>query len=135
VVKQALPLAIYNVGVVFAENGDFPKRWERIESEMYEEMGAFHFLHQIAGSLVAADYDVNKLPELYNYPSNIRYFCPEPIKILHYHSFNQLRRFMHPVVRQKIEATGIQHEQNKWRSIFDSFFSPVRFRYLRSIFR
>lgn len=132
---RPLPFPMYNVGVVFVRNDDFPARWERIESEMYEEFGAFHFLHQIAASLLAADYSVNVLDERYNYPSNIRYRCPKDIKILHYHSFNQLRKLMHPEIRRKVEATGILEQQDPIRSLYDSIYTPIRLRFLRSILK
>jgi hypothetical protein len=133
--ENKLPFPMYNVGVVFVENNDFPQRWKEIEMEMYDNYGGFHFLHQIAASLLAADYNVNVLSEVYNYPSNIRFYCPSDVKILHYHSFNQLKKLMHKDIKRKVVQTGIKKEENKWRSYWESFFTPIRLRYLRSVLR
>jgi hypothetical protein len=133
--KKPLPFPMYNVGVVFMENNDFAGRWEKIEKEMYEKYGEFHFLHQIAASLLAADYNVNVLPEVYNYPLNIRYYCPKKVKILHYHKFNQLKKLYHPDVYRKLKLTGLTQEQDRLASFWNSLFTPIRLRFLRSVYK
>jgi len=127
--KKVLPFPMYNVGMMIIKPTDFIHRWEKIRNAMYDELGAFHFLHQISASLLASDYQIEVLSEEYNYPLNIRFYCPDGTKVLHYHEKEHLLKPKSRKIRKKLSQLNIGIESSTRKQLI-SYLWPIWRRFI-----
>ncbi len=125
---------LYNAGVVALRRSlaeDFVPRWQDITVELYGELREPWFTQQLVFDLLTCDHAVEELPERYNFPLAVSYYCPAGTRVLHYHIFEQFRTLMHPDVRRAVKESGIMQEV-PLRGIIHSYYTPFKFR-MRSV--
>lgn len=126
---------LYNAGVIAIQRSvaeEMVPRWIEITAERYGTLRNHWFTQQLVFDLLSCEYEVEELPEQYNFPLHTRYYCPEDAVVLHYHIFEQFNTPMHPSVSTAVQQSGILDDVPR-RGIIHSLYTPFKFRVINRI--
>lgn len=139
--KTILPY--YNAGVVITNSESMINKWFCITKKLYENAdnigipdNSKFFCDQVALPVASADMDVKLLSEIYNFPLLSRPYCPDNVKVIHYHNIGNISLISNETIIKKLEKIGVPKEKNvssimiNMRRLYNILIGQTIFKYI-----